>query len=99
MNARLIETLYWMSVLLAFALLTMIFPQRAAADDNDPPGRVARLNYPRVSVSFRPAGESNWILAVVNRPMTTGNILQARSRANNNGNYRTYRNQARQISA
>jgi hypothetical protein len=75
MNAKLMKPLYWMSVFSVFALLTMIFPQRAAADDYDPPGRVARLNYLRGSVSFQPAGESDWVPAVVNRPMTTGDRL------------------------
>ena len=32
----------------------------------DPPGRVARLNYMQGSVSFRPAGEDDWVTAVPN---------------------------------
>lgn len=66
-----------MSAFFVAALLAMTFPQRATADDNDPPGRVARLNYLRGSVSFQPAGESDWVSAVVNRPMTTGDKLWA----------------------
>src|ERR1700687_1278013 len=77
MNARLTKTLQWMGVLFVVGFLAMIFPERAAADDNDPPGRVARLNYLRGSVSFQPAGESDWVSAVVNRPMTTGDKLWA----------------------
>jgi uncharacterized protein DUF6600/FecR-like protein len=43
----------------------------------DPPGRVARLNYLQGSVSFRPAGEDDWVTAVPNRPMVTGDDLWA----------------------
>jgi len=38
-------------------------------DDQDPPGRVARLNFAEGSVSFQPAGEGDWVAAVLNRPM------------------------------
>jgi hypothetical protein len=41
----------------------------------DPPGRVARLNFSQGSVSFRPAGEDDWVTAVLNRPMVTGDDL------------------------
>ena len=61
--------------LFVIAPVNIAFPQRAAADDDDPPGRVARLNYLRGSVSFQPAGEPDWVSAVVNRPMTTGDRL------------------------
>src|ERR1700676_3576257 len=77
MYARLRIALYWMSVFSMAALLAMTFPPRAAAQDNDPPGRVARLNYLRGSVSFQPAGESDWVSAIVNRPMTTGDKVWA----------------------
>ena len=70
-----------MTALLAAALLTLIFPQAVAADDDDPPGRVARLNYLQGSVSFQPAGESEWVSAVTNRPVTTGDRLWADSGA------------------
>ena len=66
-----------------FGLLTLllgiafIFPQRAAADDDDPPGRVARLSATRGSVSFNPAGTDDWVDAVINRPVTTGDKLWA----------------------
>lgn len=46
-------------------------------DDDDPPGRVARLGYMEGSVSFQPAGENDWVQAVPNRPMTTGDKLWA----------------------
>jgi len=43
----------------------------------DPPGRVARLDFSRGSISFRPAGEDDWVNAVPNRPMVTGDDLWA----------------------
>jgi hypothetical protein len=62
--------------LLAVALTVGFFaPQRAAADDDDPPSRVARLAYASGAVSFEPAGTDDWVSAVVNRPITTGDKL------------------------
>lgn len=48
-----------------------------AQDQDDPPGRVARLGYMEGSVSFQPAGENEWVQAAPNRPMTTGDKLWA----------------------
>jgi hypothetical protein len=45
--------------------------------DQDPPSRVARLNYMQGSVSFQPGGENDWIDAVLNRPLVTGDNLWA----------------------
>jgi hypothetical protein len=62
--------------LLGIALAVALFaPQRAAADDDDPPSRVARLSYAHGSVSFNPGGTDDWVSAVVNRPLTTGDKL------------------------
>jgi hypothetical protein len=52
-------------------------PQPQDQDQNDPPTRVARLGYMEGSVSFDPAGETDWVGAVPNRPMTTGDKLWA----------------------
>jgi len=61
---------------LALALAAALFlPQCAAADDDDPPSRVARLSYTHGAVSFQPAGAEDWVSAVVNRPLTTGDKL------------------------
>jgi len=46
-------------------------------DQDDPPSRVARLAYIEGSVSFQPSGESEWVEAVPNRPMTTGDKVWA----------------------
>jgi hypothetical protein len=51
--------------------------QQDQQDDQDPPGRVARLNFAEGSVSFQPAGEGDWVAAVLNRPMVTGDNLWA----------------------
>src|SRR5713101_240006 len=62
-----------LSIALAVALFT---PQRAVADDeDDPPSRVARLSYAHGTVSFNPGGTDDWVSAVVNRPVTTGDKL------------------------
>src|SRR5580693_9480287 len=67
--------------LCAAAFLT---PLRALAQDqdgpppnDDPPSRVARLSHTDGAVSFNPAGTDDWVDAVVNRPMTTGDKLWA----------------------
>jgi hypothetical protein len=66
----------WCSVALAIAFAIIAVPKSASAqDDDDPPGRVARLGYMQGSVSFQPAGESEWVGAVPNRPMSTGDQL------------------------
>ncbi|MBU1357805.1 MAG: chromosome partitioning protein ParA [Gammaproteobacteria bacterium] len=44
---------------------------QASAQD-DPPGRVARLNFHQGTVSFSPAGDDSWYDVVPNRPMTRG---------------------------
>lgn len=60
--------------LLAFATAFLSMPNSAAAQD-DPPGRVARLNFVQGSVSFQPSGTQDWVDANPNRPLTTGDSL------------------------
>ena len=55
--------------------LLLGFPHAAAAQDADPPGRVARLNYAQGAVSFQASGEKDWVDANLNRPLTTGDNL------------------------
>jgi len=62
------------SALLALVLLA---PNRAKADADDPPSRVARLGYLDGQVSFSPSGTDDWVSAVLNRPITTGDKLWA----------------------
>ncbi len=52
-------------------------PQDSQDATQDPPGRVARLNYMDGSVSFQPGGENDWVAAVLNRPLVTGDNLWA----------------------
>src|ERR1700752_2771915 len=88
------KTRKWCAIailLFSFAFLLQLTPSALAQgdvsqdqpDSQDPPGRVARLSYSQGSVSFRPAGEDDWVTGVPNRPMVTGDDLWAddRSRA------------------
>ena len=45
------------------------------ADADDPPSRVARLNYLNGPVSFRPGSVDDWAPATLNYPLTTGDHL------------------------
>ena len=72
MKTRSFYSLALFTFVLAVALA---FPMRAAADDDDPPGRVARLSVTNGQVSFNPAGTDDWVSAVPNRPITTGDKL------------------------
>ena len=69
------HTLHLVSLLSLALAMACLTPQRAAADDDDPPGRVARLGFVRGNVSFEPAGTEDWVSAVINRPLTTGDKL------------------------
>jgi len=68
---------------LLVAITIAALPLRTSAQDqqdsqqDDPPSRVARLGYMEGSISLQPAGESEWVQAVANRPMTTGDKLWA----------------------
>ena len=74
-------------IVLAGMLLTLQAPLRMVAQEpppqdqgqpaQDPPGRVARLSYSVGSVSFQPGGEGDWVQAVANRPLTTGDNIWA----------------------
>ncbi|HKN25782.1 MAG TPA: DUF6600 domain-containing protein [Candidatus Acidoferrum sp.] len=66
---------HWLILFSIIFTFLMLAPQRAAADDDDPPTRVARLGYINGQVSFNPAGTDDWVSAVLNRPITTGDKL------------------------
>jgi len=71
-----------MNTVLSVALLGTTLSLRMAAQDqqyqqDDPPSRVARLGLMEGSISFQPAGESEWVQAVSNRPLTTGDKIWA----------------------
>ena len=65
---------FFLSIPVLMSGLLSIFSMPAKADD-DPPGRVARLNYIQGSISFQPDGEGDWVQANPNRPLTAGDNL------------------------
>ena len=80
---------FWM-VLVASVMFALQLSTPAKAQDQqdqaqdeqndqaaDPPARVGRLDFSQGSVSFRPAGEDDWVNSVPNRPMVTGDDLWA----------------------
>jgi hypothetical protein len=46
-------------------------------DENDPPGRVARLQFMNGSVSIQPHGTDDWVEGAVNRPLTNADNVWA----------------------
>lgn len=67
-----------MSAILRLSLgiaFMLALPFARADVEVDPPGRVARLNYIEGSVTFSPAGSSEWSHAGLNRPLTSGDQL------------------------
>jgi hypothetical protein len=70
------KSIFLFPVLIFLAGIFLAFSSPALADD-DPPGRVARLNYIQGSISFQPGGETDWVQANPNRPLTTGDNLWA----------------------
>ena len=59
---------------LLLGCLTLMWNGLASAE---PPSRAARLGYISGTVSFSPASQPDWVQAVVNRPLTTGDRLWA----------------------
>jgi hypothetical protein len=66
----------WFPLIAAMFALSFVAGSVFAQDD-DPPNRAGRLSYASGSVSFEPAGTDDWVDAIVNRPMTTGDKLWA----------------------
>jgi hypothetical protein len=60
-------------VLLLFTIVHTVYAQA------DPPDRVARLNFIQGVVSYLPSGgdQNDWVSAMLNRPLTTGDRLWA----------------------
>jgi hypothetical protein len=61
------KNLYWVAV------VATVFASSAAAQD--PPSRVARLNYTDGNVTMQPAGLQDWTPAEINRPFTSGDSV------------------------
>lgn len=66
----------FLGVLALMVAFGAVFTPTAHADD-DPPNRVARLNYFEGSVSFEPNGTQDWVTADLNRSVTTGDRIWA----------------------
>ncbi len=49
--------------------------QQQGAQQQDPPGRVARVQYMSGEVSIQPGGVNDWIAASLNRPLTTADRI------------------------
>ena len=68
------RTIFVFPFLILLGGILFAFSSPLLADD-DPPGRVARLNYIQGFISFQPGGETDWVQANPNRPLTTGDNL------------------------
>jgi hypothetical protein len=84
------KAIRWAMPLLVLAGLFAAFAAPAPAQDQDqnqnqdqnqtaedPPSRVGRLNYMEGSVSYQVQGDTDWVAADPNRPLTTGDNLWA----------------------
>ena len=58
-----------------FATFAATTPAQSDSPQDDPPGRVGRLNYTNGSVSYQVQGDTDWVAADPNRPLTTGDNL------------------------
>ena len=67
-------SLTFMFLIVAVTLAALPMISRA---QDDPPDRVARLNYMQGSVSYQVSGDTDWVDADPNRPLTTGDNLWA----------------------
>ena len=76
-----LRTRFSLAVLAAAVLLLSSTVPSALAQDQDnsqdPPTRAGRLGYVQGAVSFQPGGQGDWLDAVPNRPLTTGDNLWA----------------------
>ncbi len=61
----------------AVAAALLLFSSGHLFGQQDPPSRVARLNYINGNVSMEPAGVDDWAPADLNRPFTVGDYLFA----------------------
>jgi hypothetical protein len=74
--ARKFVSLFVISLFVALLIPSLEKPARAQDQpQEDPPGRVGRLNFMQGSVSYQVAGDTDWVQADPNRPLTTGDNL------------------------
>ncbi len=62
---------------IALLAIALCIAGSAAAQSNDPPGRIGRVSAVAGSVSLLPVGETDWSGASLNYPLTTGDALWA----------------------
>jgi uncharacterized protein DUF6600 len=72
---RLLALSQGLTRLAGLVVLSLLMLGVAFADEDDPPGRVARVSYVQGSVSLEPAGQQDWVGAEINRPLTTNDKL------------------------
>ncbi len=74
-------SIHWYVLLAQVAIITLLALRSsrlaAAVGEPDPPSGAARLRHVGGPVSFQPAGEFEWVRAITNRPLTTGDRLWA----------------------
>ena len=51
------------------------YPDQNQGNYQDPPTRAGRIGFVQGSVSFQPGGQGDWLDAVPNRPLTSGDNL------------------------
>jgi len=73
--ALVLSLAFLLQPLAARAQDAQVAPDAQNANEQDPPTRVARLNYMDGSVSFQPGGENDWVTAMLNRSLVTGDNL------------------------
>ena len=62
-------------VLLATSMFALLTVTALWAEDQDPPGRAARLQYIQGSVSVQPQGTGDWVEGALNRPLTNSDNI------------------------
>jgi hypothetical protein len=72
-----IRTITSLLLLVALFAIRPVAAQSQSQSQDDPPGRVGRLNYTEGSVSYQLQGDQDWVAADPNRPLTTGDNLWA----------------------
>ena len=74
-----IRAIRWVMPLLFVVGFSLLLASATPAQDQDqnqdPPSRVGRLNYMQGSVSYQVQGDTDWVAADPNRPLTTGDNL------------------------
>lgn len=72
---RTVHPVQWLALLFGLMLISVLALPAHAADDDDPPGRVGRLAELNGQVWIYATDSNEWIGAVRNRPVTTGDRL------------------------